>query len=105
MRVFLDECVDWRLARDLVGHQVMTARQMGWASIENGELLALAAQAFDVFVTVDRNLAFQQNPAVLPIAVIILRARTNRLAELKPLVPKLLGAIDSVKPATVVTVG
>jgi predicted nuclease of predicted toxin-antitoxin system len=105
MRVFLDECVDWRLARDLVGHQVMTARQMGWASIENGELLALAAQAFDVFVTVDRNLAFQQNRSALPIPVIILRARTNRLAELKPLVPKLLGAIDSVKPATVVTVG
>jgi predicted nuclease of predicted toxin-antitoxin system len=66
MRVFLDECVDWRLARDLVGHQVMTTRQMGWASIESGELLALASQAFGVFVTVDRNLAFQQNRSALP---------------------------------------
>jgi predicted nuclease of predicted toxin-antitoxin system len=105
MRIFLDECVDWRLSRDLIGHQVMTARQMGWASIENGELLALASQAFDVFVTVDRNLAFQQNLAALPIPVIILQARTNRLADLKPLVPRLLAAIVSAKPGALITVG
>jgi hypothetical protein len=83
----------------------MTARQMGWASIENGELLALASQAFDVFVTVDRNLAFQQNLAALPIPVIILQARTNRLADLKPLVPRLLAAIVSAKPGALITVG
>jgi predicted nuclease of predicted toxin-antitoxin system len=105
MRVFLDECVDWRLSRDLIGHQVVNARQMGWTSIENGELLALASQHFDVFVTVDRNLAFQQNPAALPIPVIILRARTNRLADLRPLVPSLLAAIASIKPGALVTVG
>lgn len=105
MKVFLDECVDWRLSRDLIGHQVMTGRQMGWASIENGELLARASQAFDVFVTVDRNLAFQQNLAALPIPVVILGARTNRLADLKPLVPRLLAVIDTIKPGTVVTVG
>jgi hypothetical protein len=55
MRIFLDECVDWRLARDLTGHEVASARQMGWTAIANGELLALAAQRFEVFVTVDRN--------------------------------------------------
>jgi predicted nuclease of predicted toxin-antitoxin system len=104
MRVFLDECVDWRLSRDLIGHQVMTARQMGWASIENGELLALASQEFDVFVTVDRNLAFQQNVAALPIPVIILQARTNRLADLKPLVPSLLRAIGPAKRGRAITV-
>jgi hypothetical protein len=60
VKVLLDECVDWRLARDIVGHDVKTARQMGWATIKNGELLALAANHFDVFVTVDRNLSFQQ---------------------------------------------
>jgi hypothetical protein len=65
MRVFLDECVDWRLAREIIGHEVMTARQMGWTSIKNGELLALASQQFDVFVTVDRNLSFQQNLTML----------------------------------------
>lgn len=83
----------------------MAARQMGWVSIENGELLARASLAFDVFVTVDRNLAFQQNLAALPMPVVILSARTNRLADLKPLIPRLLAAIDTVKPGTVVTVG
>ena len=72
MRVFLDECVDWRLARDIVGHDVKTARQMGWTTIKNGELLNLAAEHFDVFVTVDRNLSFQQNLIALPIAVVVI---------------------------------
>jgi hypothetical protein len=105
MRVFLDECVDWRLSRDLIGHQVTTARQMGWTSIENGELLALASGEFDVFVTVDRNLAFQQNPAGLSIAVMVLRAPTNRLADLRPLVPELLHAIAAAKPGEVTMIG
>ena len=56
MRVLLDECVDWRLSRDITGHEVKTAHQMGWAAIKNSELLARAAEYFDVFVTVDRNL-------------------------------------------------
>lgn len=93
MRVLLDECVDWRLSRDIVGHEVKTARQMGWAAIGNGALLSLAAASFDVFVTVDRNLSYQQNVPSIPIAVIVIRARTNRLADLKPLLPKLLAAI------------
>jgi len=105
MRVFLDECVDWRLSRDLIGHQVMTARQMGWASIENGQLLALAAREFDVFVTIDRNVAFQQNLTTLPIPVIVLRAPTNRLAGLRLLVPNLLPAITSAEPGSVTIVG
>ena len=83
MKVFVDECVDWRLSRDIVGHEVKTARQMGWSTIKNGELLALAAKAFDVFVTVDRNLSFQQNLPAFSIAVIVLRAPSNRLADLK----------------------
>lgn len=60
MKVFSDECVDRRLPRDIVGHYVKTASQMGWTTIKNGELLALAAERFDAFVTVDRNLSFQQ---------------------------------------------
>ena len=71
MRIFVDECVDWRLARDIAGHEVKTARQMGWMTIKNGELLALAADAFDVFVTVDRNLSFQQNLPAFTIAVVV----------------------------------
>lgn len=77
MKVLLDECVDWRLARDIIGHDVWTARQMGWTTILDRELLALAAGRFDVFVTVDRNLSFQQNLATLPISVFVLRAKTT----------------------------
>ena len=105
MRVFLDECVDWRLSRDIAGHDVKTARQMGWTSIKNGELLALAAGEFDVFVTVDRNLSFQQNVGALTIPIIVLQARTNRLADLKRLVPRLLAAIASAKPGAATIVG
>jgi hypothetical protein len=98
MRVLLDECIDWRLSHDLVGHEVRTARRMGWTTIKNGELLSLAAQRFDVFVTVDRNIAFQQNRARLTIAVIVPHARTNRLADLRELVPRLLAALADAKP-------
>lgn len=91
--------------RELVGHDVTTARQVGWTTIKNGALLALASQQFDVFVTVDRNLAFQQNLEGLSIAVIVLRAHTNRLADLKPLVPDLMAAIDSAPRGTVLFVG
>jgi hypothetical protein len=86
VKVLVDECVDWRLARDIIGHEVKTARQMGWSTIKNGELLALAVKEFDVFVTVDRNLSFQQNLPAFEIAVIVLRAASNRLADLRPLV-------------------
>ena len=98
MKVLLDEWVDWRLGRDIVGHDIKTARQMGWTTIKNGELLALATEHFDVFVTVDRNLTFQQKLASLSIAVIVLQAKTNRLADLRPLVPKLLMAIEFAQP-------
>ena len=104
MRVLLDECVDWRLSRAIVGHDVKTAKQMGWASIKNGELLALATGRFDVFVTVDRNLSHQQNVQALPIAIVVLHAKANRLADLLPLVPNLLAVNGSAKPGAVMTV-
>jgi predicted nuclease of predicted toxin-antitoxin system len=105
MKVLLDECVDWRLAQDLSSHEVSTAGQMGWSSLKNGELLALAAPHFDVFVTVDRNLSFQQNVSTLNLAVVVLRAQTNRLADLRPLVPALLNLLPGLLPGTVSTIG
>ena len=107
MRILLDECVDRRLARDLIGHDVRTARDMGWTTIVNGRLLALAAEQFDVFVTVDRNLSFQQNLIAFSIAVVVLRAKTNRLADLRPLVPKLLETVAIARSgtATIVEIG
>jgi hypothetical protein len=68
---------------------------MGWAAIKNGELLALAEKEFDVLITVDRNLSFQQNLPKFNIAVLVLRAPSNRLADLKPLAPKVLAILPS----------
>ena len=78
---------------------------MGWITIANGRLLALASQRFDAFVTVDRNLSFQQNLPSFSIAVIVLRAKTNRLADLRPLLPDLLVAIDAAPPGIATAVG
>jgi hypothetical protein len=103
--VFLDECVDWRLARDIVGHDVKTARQMAWTAVKNGALLTLASQHFDVFVTVDRNLSFQQNLESFSIPVIVLQAKTNRLTDLRPLIPNLLAAIESALPGAAKFIG
>jgi hypothetical protein len=105
MRVLLDECVDWRLSRFIIGHDVKTARQMGWSAISNGHLLSLAAQQFDVLVTLDQNLAFQQNLAAFNIAVIVLRARSNRLRALHSLIPDLLTAIPTATPGAATYVG
>lgn len=105
MRVFLDECVDRRLARDIVGHEVKTAREQGWTGIANGRLLALVAEGFDVFATVDRNLSFQQNLRSLSIAIIVLHAKTNRLADLRMLVPELLVTIAAGLPGVATIVG
>jgi hypothetical protein len=105
MKILLDECVDWRLSRDLQGHEVKTARQMGWATVKNGELLVLASETFDVFVTVERKLPSQQNLNVLATAVGVLRARTNRLSDLRPLVPSLLAALPHAKRGEATAVG
>jgi len=105
VKVLVDECVDWRLSRDITGHDVKTARQMGWSTVRNGELLGLAAKEFDVFLTVDRNLSFQQNLPAFSIAVIVLRAKSNRLSDLRQLVPELLAAIPTARPGAVTYLG
>lgn len=97
MKVLLDECLPKRLARELAGHQIRTVQQMGWSGITNGKLLALARGNFDVFVTADSNLAFQQNLGQLPVAVIVLRASSNKIEALRPLFPHLLPALDTIK--------
>ena len=80
---------------------------MRWAGVKNGSLMKLAENAFDVFVTVDRNLSFQQHLTSYNIAVIVLRAVSNRYKDLAPFGPKVLGAITNIKPgsATVLELG
>ena len=89
MRIPLDECIDRRFAKELKGHEVMTVPQAGWAGIKNGELLSRAQSQFDAFVTVDSNLAFQQNIPQFTIAIAVLDSPTNRLKDLRPLLPQL----------------
>lgn len=101
-RVLLDECVPRRLRLELQGLDVSTVPDEGWASRRNGDLLRLMmASGFTVFVTMDRNLAHQQNVAAAGVAVVVLRARTNRLRDLLPLMPHLREAIGAAQPGTV----
>jgi hypothetical protein len=78
---------------------------MGWAGIKNGRLLALAAPAFDAFVTIDQKLEHQQNLNTLPVAVVVLRARSNRFVDLAPLVPELMLALSNLSPRSLAHVG
>jgi hypothetical protein len=99
MRVLLDECLPKRLGRELAGHQVQTVPQMGWAATKNGALLREAASAFDVFLTMDKNLVYQQNLSQYKtLSVIALRARSNKLDILRPLVPDILAVLTTIKP-------
>ena len=106
MRVLLDEQLPRPLARALTGHDVSTVQQQGWAGLTNGELLRRAAErAFDVFITADQNLEFQQNLARSRLSVVVLVALSNTIEDLLPLVPDLLLAIPLARPGTVVRVG
>ena len=104
MRVLLDECLPRRLKRELVGHDARTAPEMGWASKRNGELLALAARDFDVFLTADRNLSYQQDVLAFNIAVVVLVAQSNRIDDLRPLAPRLLEMVATAKRGAVTIV-
>ena len=98
MRVLLDESLPRKLALALTGHVAQTVQQRGWAGLKNGELLRKASAEFDVVVTGDQNLEYQQNPATLPIAVVGLIAVNNRFETLRPLVPALLETLQSIRP-------
>lgn len=77
MRVLLDECLPKRLKRDLPGHDVVTVVEMGWPGVKNGRLLALAAEEFECFLTVDVNIESQQHLPSIPIAILLVRTVSN----------------------------
>lgn len=89
MKLLLDEFIDCRLAKEIEGHEVVTVPQAGWSGIQNGDLLRRAEGQYDVFVTVDHNVAFQQHLPQFAIAVVLLQAPTNRLKDLRALLPEL----------------
>jgi hypothetical protein len=102
MKVLLDECVDVDFRTHIPSHDVFTVSYMNWKGLRNGTLLAQAvAHGFNVLVTTDRSVPYQQHLAALPIAVVILHAASNDLDDLKPLVPALLATLNHVQPGTV----
>ena len=103
MRILLDENLDWRLRRDLPGHQVESVPLLGWAGIQNGALLRKAVETgFELLVTMDGNMVHQQNIAGHVIAVVALHAKSNRLADTRPLMPSLLAMLPQLKPGTLI---
>jgi hypothetical protein len=105
MRILLDECVPRGLKRELLGHDVHTVPEMGWSGKKNGELLQLlAGQAFEVLVTVDQSIRHQQNLPAAGVAIVVLVAPSNRLADLTPLMPSARAALSSLKPGDYVEI-
>ena len=104
MKLLLDECVTNYLKPDLVGHEVSTIDEAGFKGLKNGKLLAAASPVFDVLVTVDQNLRFQQNIKNFDIAILVLRAFRSTYPKLKPLVPKALEELESISAGDIIVV-
>ena len=105
MRVLLDEQLPVDLASQLLGHAVETVVDRGWAGITNGELLRRMTGYYDVLITMDRGIEFQQQISTFPFGIVIVRARSNRMQHLNPLVPAILAAVAATKPGQVQRVG
>ena len=104
MKLLLDECVTRLFKRDFVGHEVMTVAEAGYRGLKNGALLRTASAKFDVLITVDRNLQFQQNIRSLRIAVLILVAGGITYDDLKPMTPQLEDALKLIRPGEIVVI-
>ena len=104
MKLLLDECVTRFVKRDLSGHEVHTVDEAGFKGLENGDLLRAASGTYDVLITVDQKLPYQQNVAGLEIAILVLAAKRNSYARLKPLLPRAIQALEFIKPSDVIRV-
>ena len=107
MKVLIDECAPKALKKHVTnhGHECLTVQEAGWSGKQNGELLSLAEAAFDVLVTVDTNLRYQQNLAGRRIAIVILYSSSNRLEHLRQHFPACVLAIEKIKPGEMVQIG
>jgi predicted nuclease of predicted toxin-antitoxin system len=101
VRLLLDNCVPVRLARQITGHIVESAVRRGWAALDDGPLLDAMTGQFEVLITVDKSMRFQQRLAGRPISIVVLRAKSNHISDLAPLVPALVIALADVKPGEV----
>lgn len=104
MKLLIDECLPRALKRLLIGHECRTVREMGWSGTTNGELLTLAEPEFDVFVTIDQSLQYQQSLTNRRISLLVFTAKTNQIEDLAPAVPNALSKLRSMQPGTVTCV-
>jgi hypothetical protein len=104
VRILLDENLDWRLERFLPGHQISSVPRIGWAGLKNGILVARAGETFEVLITMDGSMSSQLDSAKLQLAIVALRAPTNRLADTSPLMTKVIALLPTLGPGSVVVV-
>jgi predicted nuclease of predicted toxin-antitoxin system len=104
MRILLDEQIDWRLGKFFAEHEVTHVDDLGWKEKKNGELLALAAEAFEVIVTSDKNIPSQQKMEKYAIGMVILRAYSNSLLDHQKLMPYVLEAVTEVQAHEIIVV-
>jgi len=104
MKVLLDECVPFKLKAYLTGHHVFSVQMMGWDGVKNGDLIKLADSKFDVFVTIDKNLRYQQNLSRSRMAIILVSVRDNRVQTIISKAPELLIALNSVQSSQYIEV-
>ncbi len=105
MRLLLDECVPPQLLRHFAGWDIKSALRIGWSGKKNGELLrSMVAEGFEVLVTSDRNIPFQQNLRRAGISIVVLAGGGNRLRDLIPLIPSAVAALATIKPGEVIEI-
>lgn len=105
MRLLLDECVPKRLKRELLGHEVKTVQDMGWAGIKNGALLKRADAQFDALLTVDHGIEYQHNVSGLKIGIVVMLAASNDVDDLRPLLPAVEQALATLRTGEILRVG
>jgi predicted nuclease of predicted toxin-antitoxin system len=103
-RVLFDENMPRKLRRDLPEFVIRTAQEEGWSAFKNGELLEHASATFDVLVTIDQRMRYQQNVARLTMGVVAIEVPDTRIAFLRRLVPEIRDAIERVNPGEVIVV-
>src|ERR1700752_699215 len=102
MKLLLDECVPKRLKNDFPGHEIWTVKDVGLKGVKNGELLRAAAERFDVLITVDRRMQFQQNLLQFNLALVVLIANPCRYVQLKVLAPQTLECLKTIRAGEIV---
>ncbi len=105
MKLLIDECLPRALKHLLAEHQCRTVQGMGWSGTENGLLLSLAEREFDVVVTIDQGMEYEQNLANRNISLLVLGARSNQIEDLMPIVPAAPAALRNIQPGQIVRVG